>query len=702
MKITIIIEKNNEEILSRVLNEGVYRIGRSEFSEIVLDDKSVSRQHIELRVTEHGVYMTNMSSTAPVLVNNIPKETAELTDGDKLKAGVFQILVFHGDRLSQEKKESADDSENKAAINSPLEAAEQGENKNPIDNLDSPKVDLPVPDSPDDLIINPDFKKQDENKSQVKKETQDPNIAEIEAISPKKESTVYGETQLELKPIVAKLLFIEGPKKGEEIFIETFEVTIGRSKKADIYIDDEKLSRMHAKISRVGIGYRLIDLNSRNGTYVNGVRILEHPLSSFDEIQIGNSKIRFFIHDIVMASEKKAAVIPKTEGSLALDQTRSLQLEEAERRFEETIEIPIGVQPPQKRFSFKFIKPAIIAIFILVALLLVLPGKKESDKKSTSSIEKETAPTIVHLPKGYDDLSSDEQRQIEGYYNSAINAASQEEFDVAIEYIRKIHDVLPYYKNSRELLDSYSKRLKEKRLAEAQKIAKENEKQDLEIYLEDGLEYLKTGNFEQAAEAFNSAIVIDPHNETAIKGLKAAEAKVTDINAIPNEKDEEAEKRKMVKELLEQAAVAFTNKKYNEAIELAEKIKSIQIKGENVSYLDEINQLVERAKMLQKEEFEPFLIQAKEKYSEGDYNASRDLCEEMIKKDPSYEDAKQCAIKAKKKLNELAREAYRIGYILESMNRIEEAKQYWNRAKNYVRPGDPYYDKILKKIEYYE
>ena len=106
--------------------------------------------------------------------------------------------------------------------------------------------------------------------------------------------------------------------------------------------------------------------------------------------------------------------------------------------------------------------------------------------------------------------------------------------------------------------------------------------------------------------------------------------------------------------------------------------------------------------MLQKEEFEPFLIQAKEKYAEGDYNASRDLCEEMVRRDGAYEEAKECVLKAKKQLNRLAKEAYTHGYILESMNRIEEAKQYWNRAKNYVRSGDEYFDKVNKKLDYYQ
>jgi len=118
--------------------------------------------------------------------------------------------------------------------------------------------------------------------------------------------------------------------------------------------------------------------------------------------------------------------------------------------------------------------------------------------------------------------------------------------------------------------------------------------------------------------------------------------------------------------------------------------------------VQEAQTLIDKAKAFQKEQFEPFLIQAKEKYAEGDYNASREICEEMLKQDSTYDEAKECSLKAKKQLNRLAKEAYTHGYILESMNRIEEAKQYWNRAKNFVRPGDDYYDKVIKKLEYYQ
>jgi tetratricopeptide (TPR) repeat protein len=143
------------------------------------------------------------------------------------------------------------------------------------------------------------------------------------------------------------------------------------------------------------------------------------------------------------------------------------------------------------------------------------------------------------------------------------------------------------------------------------------------------------------------------------------------------------------------------NKSYQKAIDSAEKARSIDVKG-STKYLNEAKQIIDSAHMAQKEEFEPFMIQAKEKFSEGDYNASRHLCEEMVKRDSAYEDAKECLLRARKKLNQLAKENYTTGYILESMNRIDDAKQYWNRAKNYVRPGDPYYDKVMRKLDDYQ
>ncbi|QQR79802.1 MAG: FHA domain-containing protein [Deltaproteobacteria bacterium] len=70
-------------------------------------------------------------------------------------------------------------------------------------------------------------------------------------------------------------------------------IVIGRSPANDIVIKEAKVSRRHAEIQIVGAKYMIIDLESSNGTFVNGKKISEYALQPGDEITIGSIKISF-------------------------------------------------------------------------------------------------------------------------------------------------------------------------------------------------------------------------------------------------------------------------------------------------------------------------------------------------------------------------------------------------------------------------
>ena len=77
------------------------------------------------------------------------------------------------------------------------------------------------------------------------------------------------------------------------------EVILGRSTECQLQVDDDGISRRHA---RVGIDqngqFRVVDLGSTNGTYVNGVRVDAVVLKDGDKIQIGsNTVLRFSLQD---------------------------------------------------------------------------------------------------------------------------------------------------------------------------------------------------------------------------------------------------------------------------------------------------------------------------------------------------------------------------------------------------------------------
>ena len=69
-------------------------------------------------------------------------------------------------------------------------------------------------------------------------------------------------------------------------------IKIGRSSNNDIVVNDAKASRMHCQIIRDDSGnYQLIDTNSENGTFVNGLRRSDVILSQSDTVRVGNTTV---------------------------------------------------------------------------------------------------------------------------------------------------------------------------------------------------------------------------------------------------------------------------------------------------------------------------------------------------------------------------------------------------------------------------
>jgi pSer/pThr/pTyr-binding forkhead associated (FHA) protein len=85
----------------------------------------------------------------------------------------------------------------------------------------------------------------------------------------------------------------ENGSRAERWDIDDDPVVVGRSGQAKVNIEDDGLSRRHFLISRDGEGYLIKDLNSRNGTWVDGRRVFAEKLRHNDCIRAGNSVFLF-------------------------------------------------------------------------------------------------------------------------------------------------------------------------------------------------------------------------------------------------------------------------------------------------------------------------------------------------------------------------------------------------------------------------
>ena len=86
-----------------------------------------------------------------------------------------------------------------------------------------------------------------------------------------------------------RLVAVRGPIKGSTIALPEGAYAVGRQGVNSLQLEDHGVSRQHCVFTRVGDDCELKDLDSRNGTFVNGAPITLQKLNSGDEIRIGGS-----------------------------------------------------------------------------------------------------------------------------------------------------------------------------------------------------------------------------------------------------------------------------------------------------------------------------------------------------------------------------------------------------------------------------
>ena len=95
------------------------------------------------------------------------------------------------------------------------------------------------------------------------------------------------------------LFVLGGPRAGTIYPLDEPVVNLGRGPTCQVPLQDEGVSRLHARILRTATGFILEDAGSRNGTYCQGIRLIgPHRLVEGDRISIGaTTAFRFSLQD---------------------------------------------------------------------------------------------------------------------------------------------------------------------------------------------------------------------------------------------------------------------------------------------------------------------------------------------------------------------------------------------------------------------
>ena len=103
-----------------------------------------------------------------------------------------------------------------------------------------------------------------------------------------------------------RLVVTAGPRKGAEHALVDALTTIGRGEGNVLVIPDISVSRQHSRVERQGERWVVCDQGSGNGTRVNGKSIERYPLQHGDEIEMGDTRVRFMEPGGVVVKGAKA------------------------------------------------------------------------------------------------------------------------------------------------------------------------------------------------------------------------------------------------------------------------------------------------------------------------------------------------------------------------------------------------------------
>ena len=141
-----------------------------------------------------------------------------------------------------------------------------------------------------------------------------------------------------------KLIMASGTHEGELIPIRKFPFVIGRHKACHLHTASEFVSRRHCQIDRHDDKFQLVDLDSTNGTFLNGQAIQqEQDLSAGDRIAVGPLELVVDLetggsaHEWKSGAEKNASPERVDEEAIA-DFLLAQEAEEDEASGEETSE----------------------------------------------------------------------------------------------------------------------------------------------------------------------------------------------------------------------------------------------------------------------------------------------------------------------------------------------------------------------------
>ena len=489
---------------------------------------------------------------------------------------------------------------------------------------------------------------------------------------------------------------------------------IGRDPSCSVSIEHHKLSRKHFEILRKEGRYFIRDLGSSNGTFVQGEPISTEdwrPLYSGDEISVYDLKMRFVLRDAsfaMRAQEAERALAPlRSAVDSATQQDKgnesSFGGETGKDSFDQAFsaeDLPASTPQTLTNKMREFFKKPIRAVLLLTLLLLAIFYLLMEENQSENIQQKKAS----ELQTPFDRLPEEQKTLVKQLYESAQSFMQQGKYQLAKDEIAKLHQIIPYYEDSKQLEEAADQALfllAEKERQEAEAREQERIAEEIKITLAKCRKLLGPKvTRAQVNECLSPILVYDPEHPE-IKSLWDEVTRIEEERAMQEAQARDYQERvKELRTMFNKARDLELTEQWLEAIDAYRSVIQSELPDPNG---------LKKQSAANKEAIEQRLIQrqkdiesrAQQFYQQGKLKEAISLIREAIVINPKN----QVLIGVHEEwMNELRKnmmQIYQEANFDESIGEIDSAKQKWEQIRERSLPGENYYEKSKVKLKRY-
>ncbi|OIQ15706.1 MAG: hypothetical protein BM556_17270 [Bacteriovorax sp. MedPE-SWde] len=500
---------------------------------------------------------------------------------------------------------------------------------------------------------------------------------------------------------------------GEYVPYDTYhikdaETFIGRDpEKCQIVLQDPEVSTVHAVIRKNNITCTLEDLQSANGTLLNGKRINSKEVTNGDEFVIGGSTFTVRVGSEFLDSQQDSLM--PVEDNQMVEVEEVVEIDEDSDEYDDLegdgLEDDGASSGNQSLFSKEALKDPVrrkkllyIAVGVMMAWVMLGDDESASTAKDTgkkkAAVKKEKV-----LKKGEKKLTPEQAEQAEALYQLAQAFFSEEKFPEAMGEFDKLFLIKRDYKQAQQLYQLTKDKLKELEKIEEEKrseLKKALRKKKVADLLKKATKAVDERNVTVAEALFTQIRSIEPENYD-VTSLEL------DLNAWKKEKarkeleeaQKKAERQRMVSSLATGKSF-YLKEEWFSAIGALEKFLTIKEMDEDL--IKSGTKMLKDSKKRLGEVLDPLLGKARSLREGEDLKGAYSAYNEVLVFDPTMSEALSELDDIRQTLTKRARTTYREGLVSESLGLYEEAREKFQEVQQIAPSDNEYYKKATDRL----